>query len=108
MPNATPLFEQLGKTKAFSSKQQLWLFDTLSTKKNLAKWHGFIQLVSFNACISISYLNVWLFIFNAMLFMEHQYSMFHRMSNRDEYRTFQWNSLGSGFHLKIDAFFIHV
>ena len=37
--------------------------------------------------------------------MEHQYSTFHGTSNRDDYGIVQWNSLGPGFHLKIDAFF---
>ena len=31
-----------------------------------------------------------------------------RQTRRGNYRTVQWNSLGPGFHLKIDAFFIHV
>ena len=39
-----------------------------------------------------------------MLFMERQYSTFHGMTNRDDYRTIQWNTSGPGFLLKIDAF----
>ena len=31
-----------------------------------------------------------------------------RQTSRDDYRAVQWNSLGPAFHLKIDAFFIHV
>ena len=65
------------------------------------------QLVSFNAWTFISY-PVWPFIFNVILFMEHQYSTFHGTSNRDNYRTVHWSSSGPGFHLKIDALFIHV
>ena len=33
--------------------------------------------------------------------MEHQYTTFHGMSNRDDYRTIHWSSSGPGFHLKI-------
>ena len=54
------------------------------------------------------YSNVWPFIFNVILFMEHQYSTLHGTLNRDDYGIVQWNSLGPGFHLKIDAFFIYV
>ena len=39
-----------------------------------------------------------------MLFMKRQYSTFHGMTNRDDYRTIQWNTSGPGFLLKIDAF----
>ena len=45
----------------------------LLAQKNLVKWYGFIQLVSFNACFFVTYSNVWPFIFNVMLFMECQY-----------------------------------
>ena len=38
-----------------------------------------------------------LFIF----FKEHHFSMLHGTSNRDDYRTVQWNSSGPSFHLKI-------
>ena len=54
------------------------------------------------------YFYVWQFIFNVMLFMERQYSTFDGTSNRDDYRTVQWNSSGLCFHVKIDVFFIHV
>ena len=43
-----------------------------------------------------------------ILFMERHYSTFHGTTNRDDYRIAQWNSSGPGFHLKIDAVFIHV
>ena len=41
--------------------------------------HGFIQLVSFNSCIFISYSIVWPFIFNmlAILLIACQHSMFY-------------------------------
>ena len=45
------------KQKLSISKPQQRLFDTFSTKNNLAKECGFIQLVSFNACTFISYLD---------------------------------------------------
>ena len=37
--------------------------------------------------------------------MEHQYSTFHGTSNRDNYRTVQWNSSEPGLHLKNDVSF---
>ena len=76
----------------------------LLVQKILAKQCGFIQLVSFNACTFISYLNVWSFIFNVMLFREHHQSMFDGMTNMDNFRTVQWNSSRPHFHLKIDFF----
>ena len=39
-----------------------------------------------------------------MLFIERHYSMFDGTTNRDDYRTVKWNSLGPGFHFKIDFF----
>ena len=65
---------------------------------------GFIKQASFNACIFILYVNVRPFVFPVMLFIERQYSMFHGTSNRDDYRTVQWNSSRPSFHLKIDVF----
>ena len=40
-----------------------------------------------------------------IFFLEHQYSTFHGMPNRDNNGTAQWNSSEPGFHLKIDAAF---
>ena len=37
--------------------------------------------------------------------MERQYSTFHGTSDRDNYRTGQWNSSRLCFHLEIDDFF---
>ena len=49
-------------------------------QKNLAKYCGLIQLVSFNTCTFILYSNVWPFILNVMLFLEPQYNTFHGTS----------------------------
>ena len=40
--------------------------------------------------------------------MERQYSTFHGMSDRDDYRTVTLDFSRPGFHFKIDAFVIHV
>ena len=92
------------KQKPSINKPELWLFDTFSTK-NVARQHGFIPLVSFNACTLISYSIIWPFIFNVLSFssIQHQYSTFHGMSNRGDSRTPQWNSSRLGLHLKIYA-----
>ena len=37
--------------------------------------------------------------------MEPQTGTLHGTPNRDDSRAAQWNSLGPGFHLKIDAIF---
>ena len=76
--NATQLFEQLSKKKGPSiSQEQLWLFDTLRTKKSShVVW--FLSTSIFQH-LYISYPNVWPFIFNVMLFMECQYSTFHEL-----------------------------
>ena len=37
--------------------------------------------------------------------MERKHSTFHGTSNKDDYRTAQWNSWGPCFHLEIDDVF---
>ena len=68
------------------------MFDTFSTQKILAKKCGFIQQVSFSTCFFLTYLNVWPFIFNVMLFMEHQYIV-HFMKHQTGTTIEQFNGI---------------
>ena len=94
------------KQKPYISKLQLWLFDTFNTKK-------YSQVVWFYLLVSIFQRLHFYFMLNCLAIyfqhviplMECQYSTFHGTSNRDDYRTVQWNSSGPSFHLKIDAIF---
>ena len=96
-------FETIKQNKLSSSKQQLWLFDTFSTKKSsqIAWFHS-------TSIFQRLYFYFLLECLDVMLFMESQYSTFHGTSNRGAYRTVQWNSSGPVIHLKIDVFLIHL